>query len=154
MSHLQYADDTIFICPGKIENIRAVKYVLRNFELMSGLGVNFSECSLWCYNLSNIIVEEMASVLGCSIGTSTLSYLGINVGIMHRRAEAWTPLVDKIRKRLAKWEDKQLSFGGRITLIQAVLSAIPIYVLSFYYLPKKTLSELVSIQHNFLRGGE
>lgn len=51
-------------------------------------------------------------------------------------------------------EDKQLSFGGRTTLIQSVLSVIPFYYLSFYRVPNKILSELVSLQRYFLWGGD
>ncbi|KAL8537670.1 hypothetical protein ACS0TY_012704 [Phlomoides rotata] len=46
-----------------------------------------------------------------------------------------------------------MSLGGHVTLIQSVLSAIPIYCLSFYSIPKKTIKEITSIQRNFLWGG-
>lgn len=77
-------------------------------------------------------------LFGCEIGQTHFSYLGLNVGINHRRANSWSSLVEKIRMRLAKWNDKHISFGGRITLIQAVLSSIPIYCLSFFIIPMKT----------------
>lgn len=75
------------------------------------------------------------------------------MGVNYKNASSWANLVDKIWKRLAKWEDKQLSFGGRITLIQSVLLAISIYCLSFYHVPKNILSELVRLQRSFF-GGE
>ena len=43
--------------------------------------------------------------------------------------------------------------GGRITLINSVLTALPIYLLSFFRVPKKVVQKLVSIQRNFLWGG-
>lgn len=41
ISHLQYADDTILACPKKTKNVKTIKYILRLFELTSGLKVNF-----------------------------------------------------------------------------------------------------------------
>lgn len=46
VSLLQEADDTLFICPFKVENIKAIKYVLQTFEVLSKLGVNFNKSSL------------------------------------------------------------------------------------------------------------
>ena len=43
--------------------------------------------------------------------------------------------------------------GGRIILINSVLSALPIYLLSFFRIPKKVVQKIVSIQRNFLWGG-
>ncbi|KAL8534970.1 hypothetical protein ACS0TY_010843 [Phlomoides rotata] len=83
---------------------------------------------------------------------SPLSYLGVNVGINHRRATSWSTLTYKVRRRLNSWNGNHLSFGGRITLIQSVLSALLIYCLSFYRIPKITPRELISIQRKFLWG--
>jgi hypothetical protein len=46
-----------------------------------------------------------------------------------------------------------VSLGGRIVLINAVLSSIPIFFLSFMKMPVKVWREVVSIQRNFLWGG-
>lgn len=46
VSHLQYADDSIFFDEAKAENIVAVKCVLRCFEWYSGLKINFRKSSL------------------------------------------------------------------------------------------------------------
>lgn len=149
---LQYADDTIFTCTGKMENVLVIKDILRNFELLSGLKVNFNKCSLVGLNTSREIIQQMADALGCEVGQVPFSYLGLKVGINHRRDSSWKNLVDKIRRRLDLWNDKHISLGGRITLVQAVLSAVPIYCLSFFRLPKKILREIVSIQRKFLWG--
>jgi len=44
--------------------------------------------------------------------------------------------------------------GGRITIINYVLTTLPIYLLSFYRIPKKVVQKIVSIQRNFLWGGD
>jgi hypothetical protein len=46
VSHLQYADDTLLVGKACVENLWCVKAILRWFELMSGLKVNFGKSRL------------------------------------------------------------------------------------------------------------
>ena len=41
ISHLQFADDTIIFCEGANEEVLNIKTVLRCFEVMSGLKINY-----------------------------------------------------------------------------------------------------------------
>ena len=45
ISLLQYADDTIFFEEASMKNIKALKSILRTFELSSGLKINFAKSS-------------------------------------------------------------------------------------------------------------
>ncbi|KAL8514362.1 hypothetical protein ACS0TY_013467 [Phlomoides rotata] len=91
VSHLQYADDTIFTCSGKLENIYVIKDILRNFKLLSGLNVNFNKSSLMGLNMDRANLEHMADVLGCEVGLIHFSYLGLNMGINHK---CWSQVVE------------------------------------------------------------
>lgn len=153
VSHLQYADNTIFTCPAKMDNIVAIKQILRNFELVSGLKVNFHKCELLGINVDEPDLQRMADFTLSRVSKNPFSYLGICVGINHRLKRSWSALMDKVRRRLNSWSGKFLSFGGRITLIQSVLSALPTYYFSFYRIPKSVLSDLASTQRKFLWGG-
>lgn len=128
---LQYADDTIFLCDGKLEHLKVIKRILRLFELFSGLKVNYNKSSLYGWNVSEEIMEEWAELLGYVRGSNHLSYLGLKVGINPHFSANWKWLVDKIKNRIACWDGRNISLGGRATLIQSVLSAIPIFALSF-----------------------
>lgn len=46
-----------------------------------------------------------------------------------------------------------MSIGGRITLINSVLSALPLYFFSFFKAPKKVIKEINRLQRQFLWGG-
>lgn len=92
VSHLQFADDTIFMCSGKQKNVRAIKQVLRNFELISGLKVNFNKCCLVGLNIEEEAVSTFASYLGCSVGKVPMSYLGLQVGIDKKKSATWRGL--------------------------------------------------------------
>ena len=73
----------------------------------------------------------MADSLGCEPGLWPTKYLGMPLGGNPCSRTFWEPVISKIFKRLDGWKRAFLSKGGRLTLIEAVLSAIPIYDLSY-----------------------
>ncbi|KAL8483512.1 hypothetical protein ACS0TY_026269 [Phlomoides rotata] len=76
-----------------------------------GLNVNFNKSSLMGLNMDSANLQYMADILSCEVGLIPFSYLGLNVGINHKRAASWEKLVEKIRRRLALWNDKHISLG-------------------------------------------
>ncbi|KAL8536131.1 hypothetical protein ACS0TY_011675 [Phlomoides rotata] len=93
--------------------------------MVLGLKVNVVKSSLWGINVEHGIMENLGVEIGCEVGKTPFSYLGLNVSFNHRKISAWDNLVDRVKKKLEKWNGKHISFTGRITLVQAVLSAIP-----------------------------
>jgi hypothetical protein len=86
---LQFADDTMFTGEGSWENIWTVKAILRSFELVSGLKINFSKSSIVWINLDDDFVEAASTFLSCSIGSIPFKFLGIPVGANPRRSSTW-----------------------------------------------------------------
>jgi hypothetical protein len=135
ISHLQCADDTLLIGEASSENLWAIKAILRAFELASGLRVNFHKSCLLGVNVSNEFLNMGAEFLNCRLGSTPFKYLGLPVGANPRRLATWQPLLDSLHARLNVWRNRYVSLGGRLTLLNAVLSAIPIFFLSFMKLP-------------------
>ncbi|KAL8462075.1 hypothetical protein ACS0TY_033232 [Phlomoides rotata] len=73
-----------------MENAWTMRRILKIMELISGLNVNLEKCSLLGVNVNVRKLEEMSEILGCKIGNRPFSYLGINVGIHHKRASEWS----------------------------------------------------------------
>lgn len=153
ISHLQYADDTIFLTRPSLGNIWAVKAILRLFELCSGLKVNFNKSTLFSINAEEEFVGRAMSILHCKSGSVPFSYLGIPVGANPGRLSTWTPLLDLFRRKLSSWKNNVLSFGGRIILLKSVISSLPIYFFSFYLAPVTIIKKLRSLQIRFIWGG-
>jgi hypothetical protein len=57
VSHLQYADDTLCIGEASIENLWTLKAILRAFEMVSGLKVNFWKSCVMGVNVSNDFIR-------------------------------------------------------------------------------------------------
>lgn len=88
ISHLQYADDTIFICSDAERNIKSIKYLLRIFKLLSGLKVNFHKSNLYGIHVDPVQLRNKTSQLGCEMGSGPIKYLGLKVGVNHRDSSA------------------------------------------------------------------
>ncbi|GKV00002.1 hypothetical protein SLEP1_g12766 [Rubroshorea leprosula] len=154
VSHLQFADDTIFFGEASKENIQVIKCVLRTFELASGLKINYGKSQLMGIGVEEDWQKRMAYILHCKEGVLPVKYLGIQIGGNHRKLSMWQPLVNSFKTKLASWKGRGLSMGGRIALINSVLSSLPVFQMSAYLLPKGILYTLDKIRRNFLWGGE
>ncbi|KAK8564477.1 hypothetical protein V6N12_036600 [Hibiscus sabdariffa] len=100
------------------------------------------------------IAITIISVLGCSAGDRFLEYvdmkyLGLPLGARRNLVASWEPVIKKLSSKLANWKSSLLSFGGRLTLVKAVLSALPMYYMLLFrssdglYSPKSLKSLVV-----------
>jgi hypothetical protein len=150
---LQFADDTILTGEGTWDNLWTIKTLLRSFELVSGLKINFVKSKLYGVNVASTFLTAGSAFLSCRSESIPFKFLGIPVGANPRRRATWKPIVENMEKRLTNWRSRHLSYGGRITLINSVLSSLPLYFFSFFKAPRCILLSLVRIQRNFLWGG-
>lgn len=158
ISLLQFADDTIFQCDGNKTSVWCLKAILMitkvvSFEMISGLKVNFAKSSVVGCGIDDNELRGISHFLACKIGNLPFKFLGIPVGANPRGVSTWQPIIDSIKIRLNSWKSRQLSIGGRVTLINSVLSSLPLYLFPFYKAPKKVIGEIVKLQRRFLWGG-
>ena len=153
ISHLQFADDTIVFCDSEREEVINVKRILRCFELLSGLKINFYKSTVCGVGIKDEEVKELARALRCKTDVLPMKYLGLPIGASPRRRKTWEPVIHKFKKKLSSWKNKFLSFAGRLTLIKAVLCSLPIYYMSVFKMPESVARELDKIQARFLWGG-
>ncbi|KAL8479828.1 hypothetical protein ACS0TY_026684 [Phlomoides rotata] len=85
-----------------MENVWTMRQILKIMKLISSLKANFEKCCLLGVNLSSRKLEQMAKALRCKIGNLPFSYLGISVGVHHKRDSEWKGVVLKVRSRLKK----------------------------------------------------
>ena len=79
--------------------------------------------------------------------------MGLPIGGDSRKLSFWKPVVDHIVARLSSWNNKFLSFGGRLVLLKFVLSSLPVYFLSFFKAPAGIISSIESIFKRFFCEG-
>ena len=132
---LQYVDDTIFLGEATMKNVKTIKSLLRSFELASGLKINFAKNSFGAIGKSVQWTKVAAEYLNCRILSLPSLYLGIPIGANLRRTEFWDRIIRKCERKLTAWKYRHISFGGRVILINAVLTTLPIYFFSFFRVP-------------------
>ncbi|GJY72569.1 RNA-directed DNA polymerase, eukaryota, reverse transcriptase zinc-binding domain protein [Tanacetum coccineum] len=118
----------------------------------SGLKVNLAKSRLFGVGVDIHEVELVASSINCSYGTLPFMYLGILVGKNMHFCNGWTEVIDRLRDRLSSWKAKNLSIGGRLTLVKSVLGSVPLYFLSLFKAPLKVIKKLESIRCRFFWG--
>lgn len=94
------------------------------------------------------------ALLGCSITTLPITYLGLPLNITKPKKQDYMPLIEKVEKRMQGWKGRLISRGGRMQLVNSVLSSIPIYYMQVFVLPKWVIQRLDRIRRQFLWGNE
>ena len=153
ISHLQYADDTLFLEAATMANPWALKTILRCFELASGRKVNFSNSFVMGVNVGGDFLCLVERFLYCRVGSVPFTYLGLPVGANPRLEKTWQPLLQLLANRLGSWGNKYVSLEGRVVLLNSVLNAILIFYMSVIKMPVVVWKKIVHLQREFLWGG-
>ena len=149
LSVLQYADDTVIFMDNDLERAKNMKLLLCAFEQLSGLKINFHKSELFCYGAANANQFEYTQIFGYNVGSFPFRYLGIP---MHHRKlmnKDWKHVEERFQKRLSGWRSKMLSVGGRLVLINSVLSSLPMFMMSFFEIPRGILKKLDYFRSRF-----
>ena len=149
LSHLLFADDSIFFLRADRKNCLTFKSILESYCAVSGQQVNVEKsCTFLSKNTPDPVREMVGQTLGFSITPTPGKYLGLPILWERSKVEALAFVRDKIRKKVMGWNKNFLSQGGKETLIKAVANAIPTYSMSCFLYPKKTCQEIDSIIAN------
>ncbi|GKU94710.1 hypothetical protein SLEP1_g8163 [Rubroshorea leprosula] len=104
VSHLQFADDTVFFEEATKDNIKVVKAIMRTFKLALGLKINFGKSHLMGMGVAESWQTKMAYKLHCKKGELPFKYLGIPIGGNNRKKSMWQSMVQLVEKKLASWK--------------------------------------------------
>ncbi|RVW91093.1 hypothetical protein CK203_039951 [Vitis vinifera] len=80
VSHLQFADDTIFFSSTREEDLLTLKSVLLVFGHISGLKVNLDKSNIYGINLGQNHLHRLAKLLDCKASGWPILYLGSSSG--------------------------------------------------------------------------
>jgi len=153
VSHIQYADDTVIMIEATEQSIRNLKLILYCFEWLTGLKINYHKSEVFVFGVTQLEKEKFANMLNCVLGEFPMKYLGIPLSYKHLNMSAFSPMTQKMVKRLDPWKGKLMTSGGRQILTNSCLSSIPLYCMGFYLLKDGVHKKMDSIRAKFLWQG-
>ena len=138
ITHLQYADGTLIFCEAMTGQMSILRLICIIFEAVSGLHINWGKSFI--YPINEVAeVENLAGVLGSRVGELPTIYLGMPLLGKSKSIGIWNGVIEKCKKKLTNWKRQYLSRGGRLTMVNSVLDAIPAYMMSVFPAPDKVI---------------
>jgi mannosylglycoprotein endo-beta-mannosidase len=123
---------------------------LDQFASATGLVINFSKSTMVPMHVGTEVVGEIQAILGCRLEGFPQMYLGLPLTCDKLKLCHFAPLIASIDKYLSGWASLLLSSGGRITLLNAVLDALPAYAMGAIELPPALLRAIDALRRAFL----
>jgi hypothetical protein len=148
LSILQYADDTILFLEDDLIKARNLKLVLGAFEKLSGLKINFHKSELFGFGETKDRIADYVEMFGCKEGEMPFKYVGIPMSSRKFLNKDWSAIEDRFQKT-EYWKGKLLSSGGRLVLINSVLSSLPMFLMSFFKIPQGVVEKLDYYRSHF-----
>ena len=96
ISHLLFADDTLFFCKPHESNLGYLRCILLLFEAMSGLKINLAKSAL--IPIGEVPdLPQLAHFFGCRIDSLPSTYLGIPLGDSYKSKVVWEPVIESFK---------------------------------------------------------
>lgn len=89
-----YEDDSLIFCEPDIEEILHLRMILLFLEAMSGLLINYAK-SVLCPVNGTPNLQEIAGILGFTIGTSPTTSFGLQLGAKATTTTIWDDILEK-----------------------------------------------------------
>lgn len=148
----QYADDTAVIASADADSLISLKLIIRLFASFSGLRVNYAKSIFVPINIPQEQMQLVSEIMGCTRSQFPVQYLGMPLTVSKPTKETFLPLIENIEKKLGGWQGKMISRGGRLQLVQSVLSTVPTYHMMCFRIPQWVLNRIDRIRRQFLWG--
>ena len=101
VSLLQFAGDSLIFCGEVFEDkFRNVKATLICFEAVSRLKINFFKSELIGIRVMDLVLRQLAEVLGCRVGSFPVKCLGLPLCLGAAKKSVWNPVVESMETKL------------------------------------------------------
>ncbi|KAG7583713.1 Reverse transcriptase domain [Arabidopsis suecica] len=150
ITHLLFADDSMFYCKEKDEELAQITRIIEEYSLASGQRVNYQKSSV---HFGKHIPEERRVVVKRRLGIDQEGgdgfYLGLPETFGGSKVSILGYLKESLSKKVSGWQSKFLSPGGKEILLKAVAMALPTYTMNCFKLPQTVCQQLESVMADF-----
>lgn len=133
ISHLFFADDSLFFLEAKLQNCEHLSDILHTYCSASGQLINVEKSSLYFSpNTPWQITHLLSSILQMQVVSNPEKYLGLPTIWGRSKRSALSYIKEVISRKLQTWKQLTLSSSRKETLIKAVATAIPAYPMACF----------------------
>uniref|UniRef100_A0A803PWX2 Reverse transcriptase domain-containing protein n=1 Tax=Cannabis sativa TaxID=3483 RepID=A0A803PWX2_CANSA len=153
LNHMCFADDLLIFSHGDFISAMLMLRGLKLFSSTSGLMPNEQKTAIYCSGMPDAEVGRILDASQFNRSSLPFRYLDIPIcskKISHSECQI---LLEKMVSKIRGWSSRNLSYMGRVTLINAVLIAIHTYWAQIMILPKKLLKDIEAICRSYLWKG-
>lgn len=151
ISHLFYADDMLIFTNGRLNSLQRLKQLMGRYEAASGQQINLQKSALYVSKrITRARITRIQRLTGCQAKQLPFKYLGAPIYNGRCRIQFFDETVEKFSSKIEGWHGRFLSFGGKITLLKAVLASLPIHVFSCMAIPKQIQRRIEGLMAAFL----
>ncbi|XP_062014482.1 uncharacterized protein LOC133731021 [Rosa rugosa] len=153
VSHLLFADDTLFFVKASQHNCEFLSHILKAYCHASGQQINQQKSSLFFSpNTPSDLVTQLSTILDMEPVTNPGKYLGLPIVWGRSKHAALAYIRDSIATKLQGWKQATLTQAGKEILIKSVASAIPAYPMACFLFPKTLCNDINSALAKFWWG--
>ena len=105
-----------------IEQAKKHEFATLYFEQLSGLKINFHMSEIFCCGQAKECEAQYSQLFGCKVRSYPFRYRGVPMHFRKLNNKDEKIIEERIDKRFVVWKSKFLSVGGRLVLINSVLS--------------------------------
>ncbi|XP_024004030.1 uncharacterized protein LOC112081502 [Eutrema salsugineum] len=153
VTHLSFADDLLIFFDGSETSLIGILGILEEFKSISGLAINREKSFLFLDGGNLADHRDLCDRHGLALGSLPMRYLGVPLTSKKMTKHDYQLLVEKIAKRFSSWTVRQLSFAGRLQLVQAVIYSTINFWASIFILPNQCIATLERMCNAFLWSG-
>ncbi|GJT41078.1 reverse transcriptase [Tanacetum coccineum] len=143
ISHLFFADDSIFFSRATEEESCRLKSILDQYCRASGQVINYEKSEIsFSANVEQHVRSRILESLSVREVAYQTKYLGLPSIIGRSKKVVFQSILDRIKRKLGGWKEKTLSIAGKEVLIKSVAQAMPMYVMNIFLLPDTLIDEI------------
>jgi ribonuclease HI len=136
ISHLLFADDSIFFARSDIKSVDALKEAFDTYCEASGQKINLQKSSVFfgkhCQDTVKTLVKTRLEVANEILHDT---YLGMPTEIARSVSSSFKFLSDRVWRSVMNWPERPMSRAGKETMLKSVTQSIPNFVSSCFRIP-------------------